>query len=124
MIKYSKPNIIAEIGCNHKGDLDIAKELILLAKTSGSDVAKFQKRNSKELLPESQYNAPHPNSINSYGKTYGEHREFLEFSKLIPLKLNKEVKMNKDKIKIIIVKKYLFISSLFVLVLVKETLFK
>ena len=81
MTKYSKPNIIAEIGCNHKGDLDIAKELILLAKTSGSDVAKFQKRNSKELLPETQYNAPHPNPINSYGKTYGEHREFLEFSK-------------------------------------------
>ena len=81
MIKYSKPNVIAEIGCNHKGDLDIAKELILLAKTSGSDVAKFQKRNSKELLPEKQYNSPHPNPINSYGKTYGEHREFLEFSK-------------------------------------------
>ena len=81
MIKYNKPNIIAEIGCNHKGDLDIAKELILLAKTSGADVAKFQKRNSKELLPEKQYNSPHPNPINSYGKTYGEHREFLEFSK-------------------------------------------
>ena len=81
MIKYNKPNIIAEIGCNHKGDLDIAKELILLAKTSGADVAKFQKRNSKELLPKKQYNSPHPNPINSYGKTYGEHREFLEFSK-------------------------------------------
>jgi len=81
MIKYNKPNVIAEIGCNHKGNLDIAKELILLAKTSGSDVAKFQKRNSKELLPEKQYNSPHPNPINSYGKTYGEHREFLEFSK-------------------------------------------
>ena len=81
MIKYNKPNIIAEIGCNHKGDLDIAKEIILLAKTSGADVAKFQKRNSKELLPKKQYNSPHPNPINSYGKTYGEHREFLEFSK-------------------------------------------
>ena len=81
MIKYNKPNIIAEIGCNHKGDLDIAKELILLAKTSCADVAKFQKRNSKELLPKKQYNSPHPNPINSYGKTYGEHREFLEFSK-------------------------------------------
>ena len=50
MIKYSKPNIIAEIGCNHKGDLDTAKELILLAKTSGSDVAKFQKRKGLRLL--------------------------------------------------------------------------
>jgi len=44
-------------------------------------VAKFQKRNSKELLPKSQYNSPHPNQHNSYGATYGEHREFLEFSK-------------------------------------------
>jgi N-acetylneuraminate synthase len=33
------------------------------------------------LLPEKQYNNPHPNPINSYGDTYGQHREFLEFSK-------------------------------------------
>jgi sialic acid synthase len=78
---YKPCKVIAEIGCNHKGSMDIAKELILLAKDCDADVAKFQKRNSKELLPESQYNAPHPNPINSYGKTYGEHREFLEFSK-------------------------------------------
>ena len=81
MKKYNKPHVIAEIGCNHKGDLDLAKELILLAKNCGADVAKFQKRNSKELLPEKQYASPHPNPINSYGKTSGEHREFLEFSK-------------------------------------------
>ena len=78
---YKPCKTIAEIGCNHKGDINIAKELILLAKNCGADVAKFQKRNSKELLPEEQYNAPHPNPINSYGQTYGEHREFLEFSK-------------------------------------------
>ena len=45
-----------------------------------ADVVKFQKRNNKELLPPEQYNAPHPNPVNSYGKTYGEHREFLEFT--------------------------------------------
>ncbi len=78
---YQKCKTIAEIGCNHMGDMNIAKELIDLAKTSGADVAKFQKRNSKELLPQEQYNSPHPNPINSYGETYGEHREFLEFSK-------------------------------------------
>ena len=78
---YKPCKTIAEIGCNHKGDINIAKELILLAKNCGADVAKFQKRNSKELLPKEQYNAPHPNPINSYGQTYGEHREFLEFSK-------------------------------------------
>jgi N-acetylneuraminate synthase len=42
------------------------------------DVIKFQKRTNKELLSESQYNAPHPNPQNSYGETYGAHREFLE----------------------------------------------
>jgi len=78
---YKKCKTIAEIGCNHKGDINIAKELILLAKQSGADVVKFQKRNNRELLPEEQYNSPHPNPINSYGETYGEHREFLEFSK-------------------------------------------
>ena len=78
---YKACKTIAEIGCNHKGDINIAKSLISLAKDCGADVAKFQKRNSKELLPDAQYNAPHPNPINSYGQTYGAHREFLEFSK-------------------------------------------
>tara|TARA_B100000614_G_scaffold79726_1_gene71110 strand:+ start:7527 stop:8396 length:870 start_codon:yes stop_codon:yes gene_type:complete len=80
-MKYKPCKTIAEIGCNHKGDIETAKHLVKLSKDSGADVAKFQKRNSKELLPEYQYNAPHPNPINSYGKTYGEHREFLEFNK-------------------------------------------
>ncbi len=77
---YKQPNIIAEIGCNHMGQLSIAKELIDLAKLSGAKYVKFQKRNNKELLTEEQYNAPHPVQDNSYGKTYGEHREFLEFT--------------------------------------------
>ena len=77
---YKEPKIIAEIGCNHKGDINIAFDLIKLAKECGADVAKFQKRHSKELLTQEQYDAPHPNPYNSYGKTYGEHREFLEFS--------------------------------------------
>lgn len=75
------PKIIAEVGCNHKGDIEIAKEHIKIAKIfCNADVVKFQKRNNKELLTEEQYNTPHPNPSNSYGETYGEHREFLEFS--------------------------------------------
>jgi sialic acid synthase len=77
--KYSKPKVISEIGCNHMGQFDIALELIKLSKECGADVAKFQKRNNKELLTAEQYEAPHPNPYNSYGTTYGEHREFLEF---------------------------------------------
>jgi N-acetylneuraminate synthase len=52
------------------------------------EVAKFQKRNNKELLTEQQYNTPHPDPINSYGDTYGAHREFLEFD----LNQHKELK--------------------------------
>jgi len=77
---YQEPKVVAEIGCNHKGDLSIAKELIDLAKESGADYVKFQKRNNRELLTDEQYNAPHPVPENSYGDTYGLHREFLEFS--------------------------------------------
>ncbi len=80
MNNYKKPFLIAEIGCNHMGDIITAKELILLAKSNGANAAKFQKRNNKKLLTEEQYNAPHPNPQNSYGNTYGAHREFLEFS--------------------------------------------
>ena len=73
--------IIAEIGCNHKGDMSIAKEMIMTAATyCKADVVKFQKRCNRELLSEDEYNAPHPNPDNSYGPTYGLHREFLEFS--------------------------------------------
>jgi sialic acid synthase len=77
---YKKPKIIAEIGCNHRGEMSIAKELIDLAKESGVEYVKFQKRNNRELLTEEQYNEPHPVPENSYGASYGAHREFLEFS--------------------------------------------
>jgi len=77
---YSEPKVIAEIGCNHKGELEIAKELLSLAKECGATCGKFQKRTPKELLTPEQYNAPHPNPANSYGDTYGAHREALELS--------------------------------------------
>jgi sialic acid synthase len=80
MNTYKAPYVIAEIGCNHKGEMTIAKELIKIAKIfCNADAVKFQKRNNTELLTEDQYNAPHPNPINSYGDTYGAHREYLEF---------------------------------------------
>ncbi len=73
--------VIAEIGCNHKGDMEIAKELIKVAKIfCKADMVKFQKRYNKELLTDSQYNSPHPNPMHAYGETYGEHREYLEFT--------------------------------------------
>lgn len=81
-MNYKKPYVIAEIGCNHMGDINIAKELIKTAADFCKvDAVKFQKRCNKELLTEEQYNAPHPNPVNSYGDTYGAHREYLEFTK-------------------------------------------
>lgn len=78
--QYQNPKVVAEIGCNHMGQFQIALELIKLAKDCGADYAKFQKRNAKELLTAAQYNAPHPNPYHAYGPTYGAHREFLELT--------------------------------------------
>lgn len=75
------PVVIAEIGCNHKGDFEIAEELIKVASQFCKvDIVKFQKRCNKELLTPEEFNSPHPNPANSYGETYGLHREYLEFS--------------------------------------------
>jgi sialic acid synthase len=77
---YSLPKVIAEAGCNHKGDMDIAHEMIKMAAIfCKAEVIKFQKRCINELLTPEEQNRPHPNPINAYGKTYGEHREYLEF---------------------------------------------
>ena len=78
--KRKTARVVAEIGCNHKGDMAIAKEMIGIAATFAKcDYVKFQKRTNKELLSEDEYHAPHPNPANSYGVTYGKHREYLEF---------------------------------------------
>ena len=74
------PKIIAEIGCNHMGQMDIAREMIMVAaQFCKVNVIKFQKRTNLELLTPEEYRAPHPNPAHSYGSSYGEHREFLEF---------------------------------------------
>lgn len=74
-------SIMAEIGCNHMGDMAIAKELIsVAARIARADVVKFQKRNNRELLTPEQYDAPHPVPANSFGDSYGLHREALEFT--------------------------------------------
>lgn len=76
----SPVKLIAEIGCNHKGDIEIAKKMIrTVANFCEADIVKFQKRTNRELLTPEEYDRPHPVSENAYGSTYGEHREFLEF---------------------------------------------
>ena len=80
-MEFKKPYVIAEAGCNHMGQMEIAREMINTAAIFCKvDAIKFQKRCPKELLTPEQYNAPHPHPYNSYGATYGAHREFLEFT--------------------------------------------
>lgn len=72
--------VIAEIGNNHQGDLEKAKDLFKAAKECGVDAVKLQKRDNKSLLTRAAYNKPYDNE-NSFGATYGEHREALEFGR-------------------------------------------
>lgn len=72
--------VVAEVGCNHGGSLETAKAMIREAAACGVYAVKFQKRCPRECLTEAEYNAPHPVPSNSYGSTYGEHREALELT--------------------------------------------
>lgn len=71
--------IIAEIGQNHNGDVRLAKKLIDMAVSCGADAVKFQKRDIPSELTKEAFDKPYDNP-NSFGKTYGEHRLFLELS--------------------------------------------
>ncbi len=71
--------LIAEIGINHQGDVEIAKELITKAKEAGADAVKFQKRTITRILTKEGLEMPYENR-NSFGKTYGEHKYALELS--------------------------------------------
>jgi N-acetylneuraminate synthase/sialic acid synthase len=72
-----KPFIIAEVGQNHQGDLELAREYIKVFANAGADAVKFQTRNNKYLFSEDAYNASY-NSENAFSDTYGNHREKLE----------------------------------------------
>jgi N-acetylneuraminate synthase/sialic acid synthase len=71
--------VVAEIGLNHNGDTKLAEQLVRAAVTAGADAVKFQKRNPRALLTRAQYDSPYTGG-NSFGATYGEHREALELS--------------------------------------------
>ncbi|XP_022110452.1 sialic acid synthase-like [Acanthaster planci] len=71
--------IIAEIGQNHQGDINIAKQMIKIAKEAGADCAKFQKSELQYKFNKAALARPYT-SKNSFGRTYGEHKRFLEFS--------------------------------------------
>jgi sialic acid synthase len=72
--------VIAEIGHNHQGSLDQAKELFAEAVRCGANAVKLQKRGNRSLYTHEAFNRPYENE-NSYGPTYGLHRERLEFDR-------------------------------------------
>ncbi|GAB4428662.1 MAG: N-acetylneuraminate synthase [Chloroflexi bacterium OHK40] len=72
--------VIAEIGHNHQGDVEKCKALFREARECGADAVKLQKRDNRTLYTAAMYNKPYENE-NSFGATYGEHREYLEFGR-------------------------------------------
>ena len=80
--------IIAEIGHNHQGNLQKAKELFKAAAECGVNAVKLQKRDNKSLFTRELYNKPYENE-NSFGPTYGLHREALEFGREQYIELQK-----------------------------------
>ena len=77
---HTESYVIAEIGHNHQGDVDQAMHLIDEARRAGADAVKTQKRHNRSLYTREMYDKPYENE-NSFGPTYGTHREALEFGR-------------------------------------------
>lgn len=75
----NKTYIIAEIGINHNGDMNIAKKLIDIAAVAGCDAVKFQKRNPDVCVPEHQKNVMRDTPWGQM--TYLEYKHMVEFGK-------------------------------------------
>jgi N-acetylneuraminate synthase len=73
----SKTIIIAEIGINHNGDINIAKEMMLKSKFAKADIVKFQKRDIEEVYTQ-EFLSSHRDS--KWGKTQRDQKEGLELS--------------------------------------------
>jgi N-acetylneuraminate synthase/sialic acid synthase len=75
----SNPFVIAEIGHNHQGSVELCEAMFESASRSGAQSVKLQKRFNRELYTSDFFNSPYVGP-SSFGSTYGEHREFLEFN--------------------------------------------
>ena len=77
-MKITKPYLIGEIGINHNGDINIAKQLIKNSKDVGFDAVKFQKRTIDIVYDKKTLDTPRESP---WGKTTREQKEGLEFKK-------------------------------------------
>ncbi len=93
---HKKCQVVSELCCNHRGNIDLAKDMIKMSKLCGVDFVKFQKRNPEKAVPKYMHNRPHPCPVHSFGKTYLEHRKNLEFN----LQQHKELKKYCDELEI------------------------
>jgi N-acetylneuraminate synthase/sialic acid synthase len=71
--------IVAEVGNNHQGDIGQARRMVEEAARAGVQAVKFQKRHMESLLTRAGREAPYTGA-NSFGPTYGAHRNALELS--------------------------------------------
>ena len=72
--------VIAELGHNHQGDIEVCKQLIDAARACGASAVKLQKRDNRTLYTREMYDSVY-SSENAFGDTYGRHRERLEFDR-------------------------------------------
>ncbi len=70
--------VIAEIGHNHQGSVEKCKALFRAAQEAGASAVKLQKRENRSLYTREAFDRPYDHE-NSFGPTYGLHREALEF---------------------------------------------
>lgn len=77
--EMEKPYVIAEIGINHNGSIELCKKMIDAAVHVGVDAVKMQKRTIEEMYTKVALDVPYDKPY-AFGKTYGEHKHALEFT--------------------------------------------
>src|SRR3989338_1299477 len=85
--------VVAEIGCNHNGNVELAKKMIEEAAKAGADAVKFQKRDVDETFIKEMRDQKQTKTL-VFGKTYGDYRRFEEMT----LEEFKEIKRHAEKL--------------------------
>ena len=83
--------VVAEMCCNHNGCPETAFKMAREAIAAGAAFVKFQKWHPKEAFTAEDFLKPHPVPYNSFGETYGEHRENLELDLEVHRDLKQEI---------------------------------